>query len=251
MNGSHLGRFLTALLMTLVPSLVPPWAVGRALAATSADRPAWRQALAITEEAMLPGSEIGDAIFEVSRFSDRRELATLVEQVRQAWAADGSRIMQSRRDEWVTLTRAIGSGVETVEIRTSGLRSEGRIVSVAARSGSYRDPSGDWLRAALADAEEPQRPVTHRDAGRTLTTRVAWTEATAEFAIRALTRELNRHGFRAAALPPIASQPADRHLPAAGASRALLMTRRGEEVAITVSEHGSRRAVVLHWGRGQ
>ena len=241
------GPFLTALTVLVAVSPAQPSVFAGEGPVQPADRLAWRRALGIAEEAILPGTEVGNAVLQVSRFTDSRDVATLVEQVRHAWMEEGSRVMQSRRDEWTLLTRSVGASVETVEVRSATLRSEGRIIGATTRPSSDRDPSGDWLRAALADAAEPEPAVTHRDAGRVLTTRVALTAATVEHAISALADELRRNGFRLVSPAAPARERTDR---ADRRGWALLMSRRGEEVALSVSEHGSRRAVVLHWGRG-
>lgn len=222
----------------------------------------------VQTEAVLVSAQIGDRVFDVARFTDRRRLDELLIAVQDHWSADRSIVHRSRRDDWQLLTRSVGSAIETVEMRTRGLAIEGRIIRsrsvvapqpeprsalvadatsvwrLASGDGALGDASAAWLQAAVPDLESTGPAVTHRDGGRVLTTRVGATRQRVDEAASSVRRVLQAAGFRP--LTPATDEPLrSRSMP----GRAGFLVRGGEEVAFTVSDHGEQRAVVLHWGR--
>jgi hypothetical protein len=82
--------------------------------------------------------------------------------------------------------------------------------------------------------------ISHDDDGRRMTTIVATTFASATEASAELVSMFQRKGFTV--------QP--RISPSfVGEGLAFFLARGAEDIAVTVSEHAGRRAMVVHWGR--
>ena len=192
----------------------------------------------LRQEVVLDGAIVNGNRLYLSRFTDGRSAETLLEEVRGMWSHRAAPIHSMERDGWLVMTQVAGASIETIELRRAGLITEGRWSRMRRGDGGLVESTA-WLEAALPPGSHVLNRVAHDDGGRRLATVVAKTTADAADASQAVAFALRRRGFR------IESRKAP-SLEEAG--RVLFLSRGREEVAVTVSEHGEERAVVMHWG---
>jgi hypothetical protein len=223
----------------LAPALLVLVGAGGVLASAHASPtgPAGLKEEVVLSDALVDGNRL-----DLTRFTDARAPWAVLAAVRSAWSLRPAPLQEDARNGWHTLTQAVGEAVEILEVREAAAGgSEGR------RSRWRRAPSGAaeagaWLAAALPPGSRVLQQLAHRDGGREMTTVVAVTEVAMASASRQVVAALARVGFGR-------SPRASPSFSAGAGGEAFFLTRRAEEVAVTVSEVDGRRAVVIHWGR--
>jgi hypothetical protein len=158
----------------------------------------------------------------------------------EVWSQRPAPVHSLERDGWLVLVQAVGTSIETVELRASGTGTEGRRARLSRPDPDIAEASA-WLEEALPDGCRVLRRVTHLDGERRMTTLVAVSSSSGASLSRRLLANLQRHGFR----------HGQRHAPSfAGAAGSVQFLVRGrEELALAISESGDKQAIVMHWGR--
>ena len=193
----------------------------------------------LRQEVVFAGTVVNGNRLDLNRFVDERSAEVLREEVRRIWLRRPAPVHSSSRDGWLVLTQVNGSSVETLELRPLGHATQGRWWRLRKGDGGLAEASA-WLEAALPAGSQVLDRIAHQDDGRRMTTVVATTFAPAAEASAELVSMLQRSGFTIQA----------RNSPSfVGDGLAFFLARGAEEVAVTVSEHAGRRAMVLHWGR--
>ncbi|MGE0800201.1 MAG: hypothetical protein AB7G13_11985 [Lautropia sp.] len=225
------------------------------------------------EEILLADTSIDGGLLDVIRFTDPRSVGEILDATAAAWRLEGGLPpLRSVRGGWQSITRLTRGGVETVEVRPQADGIEGRRIRLRSdgSDAAARYPSQAAL-ALLPPGAQATAPVAHRDGSRDLATVVAWSAESIGQLARQLRSRLVQAGFVAApiglapAVPAAATaagaaaagdtaEDTAAGASAAGASAApaagvaLIYLKGREEVAATVSNHGDRRAIVIHWG---
>lgn len=192
------------------------------------------------EEVVLPDVTLNGRRIQLTRFVDRRPPGVLRALVQSQWAQRPTPVHALEREEWLVLVQAVGTSVETIELRARGTGTEGRRARLSLPDPAMADASA-WLEEALPVDCRVLRRLTHRDGGRSMTTVVAVSAATAASLSQRLLSSFARQGFL--------HQP-DSTPSYVGAGGSLRFLRRGnQELALAISEQAGERAIVLHWGR--
>jgi hypothetical protein len=192
------------------------------------------------EEVVLQGVTLNDRRLDLNRFVDHRPPHLLREMVRTLWSRRPAPVHALEREGWLVLVQAVGTSVETMELRARGAGTEGRRARLSPPDPDLVETAA-WLEGALPAGCRVLRRITHRDGERRLTTLVAVCATTAAGLSHRLLSVLQRHGFRQ---PPRATPSFDS---AAGSLQ--FLSRGREELALAIIEQAGERAVVLHWGR--
>jgi hypothetical protein len=192
------------------------------------------------EEVVLPGVTLNGRRIDLNRFVDRRPPRVLQELVQTQWTRRPAPVHVLEREGWLVLVQAVGTSVETMELRAHGTGTEGRRLRLSLPDPRIADASA-WLEDALPAGCRILRRLTHRDGERSMTTLVAVSTATAASLSRRLLATFARQGFQ--------HQP-DGSPSFVGTGGSLqFLTRGNQELALAISEQAGERAVVLHWGR--
>jgi hypothetical protein len=192
----------------------------------------------VRQEIVLESVVVGANLLDLKRFIDTRPPTMLLTDVRLAWSQRPGLIHGSERDGWRVLTQAAGGSVEMLELRGHGSGSEGRW-SRLQRGGGGMTEAPLALEAALPSGSRVLSRLVHQDGGRRMATLVATTNADAGNASREIIPALQRQGFRLGS----------GHAPATeGGGQVFFLARGREDLAVTISDHLDRRAVVMHWG---
>ena len=194
----------------------------------------------LQEEVVLQGVTLNDRRLDLNRFVDRRPPQMLRELVRSLWSQRPAPVHALERDGWLVLVQAVGTSVETMEMRAWGAGTEGRRARLS-RPDPVLVGASTWLEDALPDGCRVLRRITHRDGDRRLTTLVAVSPTSAGSLSQHLLANLQRHGFR----------QQSRGTPSLDSPTGSLqfLTRGPEELALAISERAGERAIVMHWGR--
>jgi len=194
----------------------------------------------LREEVVMQGAIVNGWRLHLNRFVDQRPPEALRQAVEASWARRPAPLHGFARDGWLVLVQAVGPAFETIEIRARAAGSEGR------RSLLSRPDAGDasgWLDEALPPGSRVLDRITHHDGDRRMTTLVATSAMPADALSRSMLASLGRQGF---AIRP-------RGMPSfSGATgRVQFLARGREDLALTISEQGGERAIVMHWGRSR
>ena len=192
------------------------------------------------EEVVLHGAIVNGRRLHLNRFVDQRPPEVLRQAVEASWERRPAPLHGFARDGWLVLVQAVGPAFETIEIRARAAGSEGRR-SLLSRPDPDAGAISRWLDEALPPGSRVLDRITHRDGNRRMTTVVAMSALSADALSRSMLAELGRQGF--------ATRP--RHMPSfSGVSGQVQFLARGrEDLALTISEQGGERAIVMHWGR--
>jgi len=193
----------------------------------------------LRQEVVFAGTVVNGNRVDLNRFVDERPAEALREEVRRNWLRRPAPVHSSSRDGWLVLTQVNGSSVETLEVRPYGTATQGRWWRLRKGDGGLAG-SAAWMEAALPAGSRVLDRIAHEDDGRRMTTVVAATAAPAAEASAELVAMLQRNGFTI----QTRSSPSF-----VGDGLAFFLARGAEDLAVTVSEHAGRRAMVLHWGR--
>lgn len=229
-----LSWFASLVLLSSPRSFVP-----LAIAGSGSLQSGLTQLAGLKEEVVLAGAVTHGNSLDVNRFKDARSAPILLDEVRKVWSQRPAPIQVMERDGWLTMIQVVGATIESFEVRPAGPGTEGRRIRWR-RDEKSPVEDADWLERALPRGSRVLDRVSHQDGGRRMTTLVAVTNDTLPIASRNLTAALTRKGF--------SGEP--RATPSLkGSGMVFFMARGSEEIAVTISEHASGRAIVMHWGR--
>lgn len=220
---------------------------------------------------LLPSSLIEGRRATTHRFKSARTPEVFLRELLETWSANGQVHVRSRHGEWQIASTWRQGRIETVQVKShpgglEGLHTiwepESGTGGLHARSpggGVSFDATGDLPQAWLPPGIEMLRRVTHQDGQRHLTTVVASSSRPLPELAQALRDRLGEAGFAAdpaaktqvKPLGPTASIPNLPERPGLLMTQtaALMVLRRAdEELIATLSRHGERVGIVMHWG---